>query len=69
METKESAKTHVAIVVFLHVIVAAGLLSASTASAQFKVGVINLQCAVLGPEIKKASNEMQAKFAAPGCAR
>jgi Skp family chaperone for outer membrane proteins len=42
---------------------AAGLLSPSTASAQFKVGVINLQRAVLGTEeIKKASNEMQAKF-------
>ncbi len=42
---------------------ATGLLSPSTASAQFKVGVINLQRAVLGTEeIKKASNEMQAKF-------
>jgi len=42
---------------------ATGLLSPSTASAQFKVGVINLQRAVLGTEeIKKASNDMQAKF-------
>src|SRR6202035_3559078 len=42
---------------------ASGLLSPSTASAQVKVGVINLQRAVLGTEeIKKASNDMQAKF-------
>jgi len=42
---------------------ASGLLSPSTASAQAKVGVINLQRAVLGTEeIKKASAEMQAKF-------
>jgi len=42
---------------------AAGLLSPATAAAQVKVGVINLQRAVLGTEdIKKASNDMQAKF-------
>jgi outer membrane protein len=42
---------------------AAGLVSPSMASAQVKVGVINLQRALLGTEeIKKASSDMQAKF-------
>jgi outer membrane protein len=42
---------------------AAGLVSPSLASAQTKVGVINLQRAVLETaEIKKASAEMQARY-------
>lgn len=42
---------------------AAGLVSASIASAQVKVGVINLQRAITETaEIKKAQNEMQAKY-------
>jgi outer membrane protein len=40
-----------------------GLIAGPTASAQVKVGVIDLQRAILGTaEIKKASNELQAKF-------
>ena len=42
---------------------AAGLVSPSLASAQVKVGVINLQRAILETaEIKKASADMQAKY-------
>jgi outer membrane protein len=40
-----------------------GLITAPTGSAQTKVGVIDLQRAILGTaEIKKASNDLQAKF-------
>ncbi len=42
---------------------AAGLVSAPMASAQVKIGVINLQRAITETaEIKKAQNEMQAKY-------
>lgn len=42
---------------------AAGLVSSSVASAQTKVGVVNLQKAILETaEIKKASADMQAKY-------
>jgi outer membrane protein len=42
---------------------AVGVISPAPASAELKVGVINLQRAVLGTaEIKKASNDMQAKY-------
>ncbi|MEQ1949441.1 MAG: OmpH family outer membrane protein, partial [Bryobacteraceae bacterium] len=40
-----------------------GLVLAPAASAQTKVGIIDLQRAILGTgEIKKASNDLQAKF-------
>jgi outer membrane protein len=42
---------------------AAAVVSPSTASAQLKVGVVNFQQAVLGTsEMKKASNELMAKY-------
>jgi outer membrane protein len=45
------------------VVCAAGLVSTSTASAQVKLGVINIQRAVTETaEIKKAQNEMLAKY-------
>ena len=44
-------------------LVAAGLMLPAQAPAQVKVGIINMQRAVLGTEeIKKASADMQAKF-------
>jgi outer membrane protein len=42
---------------------AAAVLSPSTASAQYKVGIVNFQRAVLGTaEMKKASNDLLAKY-------